>query len=257
MRLMQLIGLRYLLPRSTRTQLRDRWNNLLRWEQQLRERRFYRQFVRPGDLVFDVGANIGTKTAAFLALGAKVVALEPNPECAAEIRLAHAKAIELGRLHVECVAADAKEGTTRLHIFPNIPGMSSGSEDFVAHVRANLGLRGRVIDVPSVTLDSVIARLGKPAFVKIDAEGMDGAVLAGLQYRPRYLTFEYNTSPDLWGSTCQCFVEARRLGFSLVNITRAVVPELALPAWLDIATAPAEILRRLGSDAQWGDAIVQ
>src|SRR5271157_5277389 len=43
---------------------------------------FYAQFVSKGNLVFDVGANVGEYTEVFLELGARVVAIEPNPSCA-------------------------------------------------------------------------------------------------------------------------------------------------------------------------------
>lgn len=46
-----------------------------------RELRFYRSILdglRPGSLIFDVGANDGSKTAIFLKLGARVVAIEPD-----------------------------------------------------------------------------------------------------------------------------------------------------------------------------------
>lgn len=45
----------------------------------------YRQFVKSGDLVFDVGANVGNRTAVFLRLGARVVAVEPHASCVAEL----------------------------------------------------------------------------------------------------------------------------------------------------------------------------
>src|SRR5213595_567146 len=41
--------------------------------------RLYTRFVKPGDLVFDVGAHVGDRIAAFRRLGARVVACEPNP----------------------------------------------------------------------------------------------------------------------------------------------------------------------------------
>src|SRR6186997_2056305 len=41
---------------------------------------FYRAFVQPGDLCFDVGAHVGSRTRVFLALGARVVAIEPQPD---------------------------------------------------------------------------------------------------------------------------------------------------------------------------------
>ena len=52
---------------------------LLTWtEEDERRLRFYAQFVSPGDLVFDVGANFGNRTKVLLRLGASVVAFEPQ-----------------------------------------------------------------------------------------------------------------------------------------------------------------------------------
>ena len=45
-------------------------------------KKLYGQFVKPGDLVFNVGANVGTRTQIFVDLGAEVVAFEPQPELA-------------------------------------------------------------------------------------------------------------------------------------------------------------------------------
>src|SRR4051794_16261388 len=45
----------------------------------------YARFVRPRDLCFDVGANVGRKSGALLSLGARVVAVEPQPACVGEL----------------------------------------------------------------------------------------------------------------------------------------------------------------------------
>ena len=42
---------------------------------------FYSTFVSTGDLCFDIGANYGNRTKVFLRLGARVVAVEPQPSC--------------------------------------------------------------------------------------------------------------------------------------------------------------------------------
>lgn len=42
---------------------------------------FYKQWIKPGDLVFDIGANIGNRTRVFADIGARVVAVEPLPHC--------------------------------------------------------------------------------------------------------------------------------------------------------------------------------
>jgi FkbM family methyltransferase len=44
------------------------------------------EFVSPGQLVVHVGAQTGDVTASFLHLGARVVAIEPNPDCAEQLR---------------------------------------------------------------------------------------------------------------------------------------------------------------------------
>lgn len=41
---------------------------------------------QPGDLVFDIGANIGAKTAEFVVSGARVVCFEPQPDCVRRLR---------------------------------------------------------------------------------------------------------------------------------------------------------------------------
>ena len=41
---------------------------------------FTRQFLRPGDLYFDIGAHVGNRIRAARQIGARVVAVEPNPE---------------------------------------------------------------------------------------------------------------------------------------------------------------------------------
>ena len=46
-----------------------------------RRTQFYSKFVKRGDLCFDIGTNIGTRIDVFLALGASVVAVEPQTIC--------------------------------------------------------------------------------------------------------------------------------------------------------------------------------
>ena len=48
--------------------------------------RLYAQFVRSGDLVFDVGAHVGDRVASFRRLGARVVAVEPQPALALTLK---------------------------------------------------------------------------------------------------------------------------------------------------------------------------
>lgn len=44
------------------------------------------RFIAAGDLAFDIGSHVGDRIASFRRLGARVVALEPQPLCMAAIR---------------------------------------------------------------------------------------------------------------------------------------------------------------------------
>jgi len=142
--------------------------------------------MRPGDLVFDIGANIGQKTSVFLEVGARVVAVEPQPDCAARID---------PRAIVEQTAVGARPGTIDLHV-ADAPVLSSVSADWIRKVKAS----GRfpdhtwddTITVPMVTLDQLIARHGRPVFCKIDTEGYDAEVIAGLSQPIPSLCFEFS-----------------------------------------------------------------
>ena len=52
---------------------------------------------------------------------------------------------------------------------------------------------GHQIEVPCTTLDALIAEHGQPAFAKIDVEGFEATVLAGLSRPLPALSFEFTT----------------------------------------------------------------
>jgi FkbM family methyltransferase len=240
--LMRLIFLRHLFPKSVRRATRERWN-------ELEERRLYRQFIAKGDLVFDVGANVGLKTKTFLALGARVIAVEPNPACENIIRSRCRRAVDGGLLRIVPRAVGARSGNIELYIHEMDNTMSSGSKQFIA---ACDDVTWRKIDVEMVTLDDLIRRFGAPDFIKVDVEGMDAEVLQGLRERPKFMSFEYNLHPNLRPNTARSVREALRLGFTEANLTELATPGLLLNEWVPLAKVEAVL-----TGHQWGDVFVR
>jgi FkbM family methyltransferase len=159
---------------------------------QRRWRRFYAQFVKRDDWVFDIGAHAGNRTRALAALGCRVVAVEPQPDFA---RLLRALFRRSDRVTVVEEAIGSAPGRTALAISLRHPTVttlaeawreSRGREPDFAQVRWNTR-----VEVDTTTLDALIDRFAMPAFVKIDVEGAEPAVLAGLSHALPALSFEY------------------------------------------------------------------
>lgn len=164
---------------------RDKW---LFWQKMAS---LYGEFVRPGAIVFDVGANVGLYSEVFCRLGATVVAVEPSAECCSKLRLL----APTGKVIVENCAAGADISVAKFHVCEEST-MSTLSDDWMEAVsRSELHCDAKwlkTVEVPVTTLDLLAQRHGNPCFVKIDAEGYDDQVLAGMSFAPPALSFEFN-----------------------------------------------------------------
>ncbi|MDX2288855.1 MAG: FkbM family methyltransferase [Hyphomicrobiaceae bacterium] len=154
----------------------------------------YARFVRAGGLAFDIGSHVGDRIGAFRRCGARVVALEPQPDCAAVIREIYAGDGDVRLVESAC---GPRPGVLTLHINSNNPTVTTASAEFVAAADGAGGWEGQVwdrtIEVPVTTLDDLIAAHGMPDFVKIDVEGFEADVLAGLSRPVPALSFEFTT----------------------------------------------------------------
>lgn len=148
---------------------------------------FYRQFMGPDDLVFDIGANIGERTTIFAQLARKVVAVEP---------IATVQAEHLTNVVFEECAVGERGGYGQLFYDPQVMALSSMSPQWIAAVRDTRRFGDREwphckrVDI--CTLDSMITAYGLPAFIKIDVEGYELQVLRGLSQPVKALSFEWH-----------------------------------------------------------------
>src|SRR5258708_19533517 len=90
--------------------------------------RLYAQFVKPGDLVFDVGSHVGDRIAAFRRLGCRVVACEPNPPLVKTLRLIYGRDASVT---IAPVALGAAPAEVEMKINVDNPTVSTPSRDFL------------------------------------------------------------------------------------------------------------------------------
>jgi FkbM family methyltransferase len=221
-----------------------------RRQQTLKMRAFYRQFIKPNDLVFDVGANIGNRTAVFLALGARVLAIEPQADCMAHIRARFGKHPRAA-FYQGGVAAQAGELTLHLS---NVNATSSFSPEWIERLKNRPGWEDHrwyaTQRVPVTTLDALIAQHGLPAFIKIDVEGYELPVVQGLSQPVAALSFEY--SPELLSAASACMARLQALGNYEFNAVYRETFVFMLPSWTT-ASAVEHLLENHPSKHRSGD----
>jgi len=163
---------------------------------------FYRSLLtgfRKGDLIFDVGANLGYKVDIFLRLGANVVAAEPD-ELNQEILKQKFLRYRLKRKPLVVVGKAVSEKCSSETMWIDTPGSAKNtlSQKWAEALRDGDGRFGQRLSfaeckvVETISIEQLIAAHGMPFFVKIDVEGHELSVLRGLQRPVPYLSFEVN-----------------------------------------------------------------
>ena len=143
---------------------------------------FLKRELRAGDVVVDVGANIGTVTihaARHIAATGRVLAFEPNPDCFAlladSIYLNRMQGRVRAQIDIANVAVGAAAGVVELHVPTHHRGRASLSKENVPDSDQS------VHAVEMVALDSVLLAIPEIRIVKIDVEGAELGVLQGLR----------------------------------------------------------------------------
>jgi FkbM family methyltransferase len=200
------------------------------WSERRRRVRFYGGLARRDGLCFDIGANVGDRTALFLDIPARVVAVEPQSLCLAVLEERYASH---PRVTLVGAAVGAEPGTGEIRQTASGSVYASMSPRWIERVRAS----GRFAafdwdgteEVEVTTLDALIAAHGVPDFCKIDVEGYEREVLAGLSAPLPSLSFEF--AAEYLDSTADCLARLRELGDYEFNYSPGESLALARPGW--------------------------
>lgn len=199
--------------------------------------------MRPGDLCFDIGANIGSRSRVLRALDARVVAVEPQPQCLKALnRLFRGDpnvAIESCAVGDSVGAADLLLGSAHV--------LSTLSREWIAATQSsgrlatsywNNSLRVRV-----TTLDALIAKHGVPSFAKIDVEGFEAQVVQGLSCPIQAISLEF--TPEYLHATFAALERLAAIAPFTANYSLDESMTMALGEWV----GREELVARLTSFA--------
>ena len=225
---------------------------------QRRLRRLYRPFVEPGDLVFDIGAHVGNRVRAFAALGCRVVAVEPQPDFASLLRRFFGRSAQVTVIEAAVANVSGRRSLAVSERTPTVTTLTTEWRDARAKDPDFTGVQwNRRIEVETVTVDGLIERFGIPAFIKIDVEGSEPAVLSGLGRPVPALSFEY--LPRALTEVQLCLTRLMSLGPYVFNWSIGESSQLASDRWLDASDVlvalhsptaqrrPGDVYARLGS----------
>jgi FkbM family methyltransferase len=131
----------------------------------------------PRAVAFDVGANTGIFTRYLCRHFASVVSVEPMPYLAERLARSRPR-----NCRVEPVALGEARGQVTLRIpvgedGVEMPALSTASSKNDLSLMSRAGIVEREVECKRI--DDLVEQHGAPAFVKIDVEGFEGAVLAG------------------------------------------------------------------------------
>jgi FkbM family methyltransferase len=200
----------------------------------------YARFVPAGALAFDIGSHVGDRIGSFRRLGARVVALEPQPLCVRAIRALYGDDPSVTLVEAAC---GERPGRLTMRINSANPTVSTASADFISSAHGAGGWEGQVwdgeIEVACTTLDALVAQYGVPAFAKVDVEGFEDAVLAGLSQALPALSFEFTTiQRDV---ALRCLDRLATLGAYGFDIALGESQALTFNRWISTADMAAHI----------------
>ena len=205
-----------------------------------------RNIVEAGQIIFDVGANIGQKADFFIEIGAKVICFEPQPHC---VEVLNQKYGNNDKVAIVNKGLADRPGEMQLSISSDLNVLSTFSEKWKTGRFAGVNWDQKVT-VEISTLDEMIQVFGCPQFCKIDVEGLEYLVLKGLSQPIPCLSFEFTR--EFIEDAKKSIAHLETLGYQLFNLAKGEESHLALAEWVS-SERLFECIGSINDHQLWGD----
>ena len=221
------------------------------------DKRVYLSFIRRGDVVVDVGANVGAHSVFFSHLvgpGGKVISFEPLPRNLASMRRLFDRRLRHPNVTViEAAVGNPADGVQRTELL--IPGsdatQASLKSQSAGSWTADVEVEKAECAFTSLDRDVVVSQLDRVSFLKIDVEGGELDVLRGAArtislHRPLIYCEAYEKWTRSFGYAPSDLISlVRSLGYRTARVItggRVYVHDLSAPPPTDWFTRSADIL---------------
>ena len=200
----------------------------------------YRTLVKPGDLVFDVGANSGDMTKILRQLGAKVVSVDPQPSA---LKTLHERFDSDSSVQIVPKGVSDKLGKLKFYVAEgkDSSGISTFVEDWKDKGKFAEHTYAAPIEVPVTTMDALVKQYGVPIFCKIDVEGFELKVLSGLNAKIPFISFEFTR--EAMDDIAPCLTRLEKLGKVRFNYSTFGNYEFECSGWVTKKELLASISR--------------
>jgi FkbM family methyltransferase len=201
--------------------------------------------INTGDLVFDVGSNVGIMIDAYLLKGARVVGFEANPILSDDLRKKYS-----GNKNVSIVNVGLADmvGYKEFMVCSKAPNISTFSNEWMTGRFSNYHW-DQSLTVEITILDEMIKTYGRPKFCKIDVEGFEYEVLNGLSSVIPYLSFEFTI--EFMENARKCVSYLQTIGYKQFNVGIAE-SDTFLMNWVG-SDELFSILSKINDSDLWGD----
>ena len=171
------------------------------------------KLLNSGDLFFDIGAHLGSKSKQFLDKNLKAIMVEPLPQCVEQLKI---KFKNKDNVEIIQKAVGRATGNMTLDVNTKMPTTSTMAKHW-KNGRFSNEKWDQKITVEMTTLDHLIKIHGLPKYIKIDVEGFEFDVLIWLSQKAGIISFEFTS--EFLDQTINCLNHLKKIGYHEYNFS--------------------------------------